>query len=310
MRRRGLPWSRSACARWRPRRRRSDTLPGLGQQCDSCAVGDDRRRAGHRLVRDDRDGLPPDRRQPRSTRTPRARWAGRRRSMRSSVVDADDRPGPSGRVRRAARPGRARRLAVRRVPRRRRRHRRGLHRRRLVPHRGSGALGGVRRPVVRRARQGRPQGRRRERRCTRDRTGPARCRRRPRGGGRRAPGPDARGGPVAFVTVAERSVWTGPERWRSTAPHCSPDRDGPARSGSSTTCHDRPSTRSPRRGCAPCSWRSPPVPEDAAPDRWPASACRAGGIGPGPFCVMLLADMGAPVSASTASVRRQRRLHA
>src|SRR6478609_11503640 len=98
-------------------------------------------------------------------------------------------------------------------------------------------------------------------------------------------------------TTLFRSTPSGPvRRWRSTAPHCSPDRDGPARSGSSTTCHDRRSTRSPRRGCAPCSWRSPPVPEDAATG--PLAGVRVvelAGIGPGPFCVMLLADMGASV---------------
>ena len=96
-------------------------LPGLGQQCDPRAVGDDRRRAGHRLVRDDRDGLPPDRRQPR----PPGR-RGHDGPAGAGVCGVGRRRGrptrPSRRVRRAARPGRARRLAVRRVPRRRRRH--------------------------------------------------------------------------------------------------------------------------------------------------------------------------------------------
>src|SRR5436190_11546013 len=79
----------------------------------------------------------------------------------------------------------------------------------------------------------------------------------------------------------------------STVPLCSPDRAVPVRFTSSRTCHDPPSTRSRRRGCALCCPRRPRVGEAG-----PLAGVRVvelAGVGPAPFCVMLLADMGASV---------------
>ena len=125
----------------------------------------------------------------------------------------------------------------------------GLHRRRLVPHRRPGALEADGTLSVRRARQGRPQGRRREHRCAGDRTGAARCRtasaRWPSSGG-----PDAMLGevPVAFVTVGRAPSVSIADAERAAARQLLTGLQAtPGDPASSTSCHDRPSTRSPRR---------------------------------------------------------------
>ena len=215
------------------------------------------------------------------------------------------RPTGDGRVRRAASYGASRGLAVRRVPRRRRRDGAAFTETAgSAPVTGCG-WAGVRRADLRRTRQGRPQGRRRERRGAGDRAGaaavPSASARRPSSGARTR---------CAARCRSRSSPWPntpcGPvRRWPSTAPHCSPDRDAPARSGSSRTCHDRRSTRSPRRGCAPCSWRSPPVPRTERPDRSPACASSswpASGRGRSASCCS--PTWARRWSASTASARR------
>ena len=112
---------------------------GWGDSACLDPVAGHRRRAGRRLVRHDRDGLPPGRRRPRCTRTPRARWAGRRRSTRwrSSTTDGGPvEPGASGTLHVRGERGVS---LFQEYLRRRRGDGAGLHRRRLVRHRRPGA---------------------------------------------------------------------------------------------------------------------------------------------------------------------------
>ena len=145
---------------------------------------------------------------------------------------------------------------------------------------------------VRRAGQGRAQGRRGEHRRPGDRAGAARGRRGPRGGRRRAARPHARRGAGRVRDRGARCrALDRTDAGRALRGRCSPGSSGPGRCGSSTSCRGRPSTRSPRRGCASCSWPSRPMTE-----RGPLAGITVvelAGIGPGPYCVMLLADMGA-----------------
>ena len=116
--------------------------------------------------------------------------------------------------------------------------------------------------------------------------------------------------PVAFVTVAEHSVWTGPalaEHCARTAHRTATAPRGPGRR--------RPATIDPRQGrqgavARPARGGVRRCLRTQRPGRWPASrVVELAGIGPGPFCVMLLADMGASVVRVDRVGRGQRRLH-